>query len=73
MVKTVNPKASETPTKPIPSSGNPAASTALPHPPNTNQNVPKHSAANFLNITTSKKNERNPAPLLFIAKISDDF
>ena len=44
IVRTVRPKAKETPAKPIPSSGNAAASTALPHPPNTNQNVPTNSA-----------------------------
>jgi len=32
MVTTVRPKASDTPAKPIPNSGNPAAKTALPHP-----------------------------------------
>src|SRR5215472_8746291 len=44
MVRTVSPKASATPTNPIPRPGNPAASTALPHPPNTSQNVPTNSA-----------------------------
>ena len=44
IVRTVRPKARETPAKPIPSSGNAAANTALPHPPNTNQNVPTNSA-----------------------------
>jgi hypothetical protein len=44
IVRTVRPKAKETPAKPIPSSGNAAANTALPHPPNTNQNVPTNSA-----------------------------
>src|SRR5450755_1428239 len=44
MVSTVNPKANETPSKPIPTFGNAAASTALPHPPNTSQNVPMDSA-----------------------------
>ena len=34
IVKTVNPKAKATPVNPIPSSGYPAAKTALPHPPN---------------------------------------
>jgi hypothetical protein len=32
------------PSKPIPTCGNAAASTALPHPPKTSQNVPKNSA-----------------------------
>src|ERR1700761_3347921 len=45
MVSTVSPNASATPTNPIPNAGNAAASTALPQPPKTNQNVPKNSAA----------------------------
>jgi len=44
MVRTVIPKANETPMKPIPDSGNLAAKIALPQPPKTNQNVPKNSA-----------------------------
>jgi hypothetical protein len=44
MVMTVRPKASETPTKWMPWSGKPAAKTALPQPPKTNQNVPNTSA-----------------------------
>src|SRR5687768_17324181 len=44
IVTTVNPNASDTPSKPIPTSGNAAASTALPQPPSTSQNVPKNSA-----------------------------
>src|SRR4030095_8655398 len=48
MVKTVRPKASDTPANPIPSPGKPAASTALPQPPNTNQNVPMNSAVALL-------------------------
>jgi hypothetical protein len=47
MVSTVKPKARATPAKPIPSSGNAAASIALPHPPKVNQNVPRNSAAIF--------------------------
>ncbi len=47
MVKTVRPNASETPTKPIPISGKPAANTALPHPPKTYEKVPKNSATFF--------------------------
>src|SRR3954468_23270785 len=45
MVRTVKPKARETPTKPMPRFGNPAARTAAPQPPNTSQKVPKTSAA----------------------------
>src|SRR5712692_6555855 len=44
IVKTVRPKASETPSNPIPTFGKAAASTALPHPPRTSQNVPRNSA-----------------------------
>src|SRR4051812_38174558 len=50
MVRTVSPKASATPSRPMPTCGKPAASTALPHPPNTSQNVPKASAASLLPI-----------------------
>jgi hypothetical protein len=48
MVSTVNPKAKATPRKPMPSEGNAAASTALPQPPKTSQNVPKTSAQSAL-------------------------
>src|SRR4051812_32104891 len=44
MVTTVRPKASATPTRPMPTSGNLAASTALPQPPKTSQKVPNNSA-----------------------------
>src|SRR5688500_14381896 len=44
MVTTVRPKASDTPTIPMPTSGNAAARTALPQPPNTSQKVPNSSA-----------------------------
>src|SRR3954470_14356227 len=44
MVTTVRPKASEMPTRPMPTSGNLAASTALPQPPKTSQKVPNNSA-----------------------------
>src|ERR1044071_7746409 len=47
MLTTVKPKASDTPTKPMPISGNLAASTALPHPPKTSQKVPMNSAVSF--------------------------
>src|SRR6187399_985869 len=53
MVTTVRPNASETPTRPIPTSGNFAASTALPQPPNTSQNVPNNSAAERLRMGMS--------------------
>jgi hypothetical protein len=44
IVSTVSPKANETPSSPMPTFGKPAASTALPQPPNTNQKVPSTSA-----------------------------
>jgi len=44
IVRTVSPKARETPKRPIPTPGKAAAITALPHPPRTSQNVPKNSA-----------------------------
>src|SRR5215472_11554826 len=48
MVRTVRPKANPTPRNPMPRPGYAADSTALPHPPNTSQNVPIASATNFL-------------------------
>src|SRR6185369_9225375 len=48
MVRTVRPKATETPSSPIPTPGNAAASTALPQPPRTSQKVPTNSAARRL-------------------------
>ena len=50
IVRTVRPKASDTPSSPIPTSGNAAARTALPQPPRTSQNVPINSAPIFLVI-----------------------
>src|SRR5438046_9842279 len=47
MVRTVSPNASATPSRPIPTPGNAAAITALPHPPNTSQKVPLISAASL--------------------------
>ena len=49
--ESVRPKASATPAKPMPSSGKPAARTALPQPPKTSQNVPMASAKSFFCIT----------------------
>ena len=48
IVSTVSPKANETPSNPMPTSGKAAANTALPHPPRTSQKVPKNSAPYFL-------------------------
>ena len=50
IVTTVRPKASDTPTRPIPTFGKPAAMTALPHPPKVSQNVPIASAAYFFRL-----------------------
>src|SRR5688572_21323841 len=44
MVSTLRPKASETPRRPMPTSGKPAAMTALPHPAKVSQKVPIASA-----------------------------
>src|SRR6478735_11717077 len=44
MVTTVRPKAAETPSRPIPTCGNPAAMTALPQPAKVSQKVPIASA-----------------------------
>src|SRR6187455_3079081 len=49
---TVRPNASDTPSRPIPTLGKAAASTALPHPPRTSQKVPIDSAASLGNIGT---------------------
>src|SRR5947207_3426110 len=48
IVSTVSPNASDTPSRPIPTLGNAADRTALPHPPNTSQNVPINSAIDLL-------------------------
>ncbi|PYQ24332.1 MAG: sodium:proton antiporter [Acidobacteria bacterium] len=48
MVRTVRPKASATPSRPMPTWGKAAARTALPHPPSTSQAVPMNSAAALL-------------------------
>src|ERR1700730_4835539 len=47
MVTTVRPKASATPTRPMPISGNLAARTALTQPPKRSQKVPMNSAPSF--------------------------
>src|SRR6266436_9359221 len=47
MVTTLSPNARDTPTRPMPTWGKPAAITALPHPANVSQNVPIASAAYF--------------------------
>src|SRR5215475_13269119 len=48
MVTTLSPNVRDTPTRPMPTWGKPAAMTALPHPANVSQNVPINSAAYFL-------------------------
>src|SRR5580765_8525128 len=60
-VTTVRPKASETPRNPIPSAGNAAASTALPQPPKTSQNVPRNSLVSLGNIA-SPPHANHPCP-----------
>jgi hypothetical protein len=50
IVNTAKQNANNTPTRPMPTSRNVAASTALPQPPRTNQNVPMNSAASFFDI-----------------------
>ncbi len=52
MVSTVRPNASETPGRPMPTSGNAAARTAAPHPPKVSQKVPISSAAYFLMLSS---------------------
>src|SRR5258705_8960959 len=47
MVNTERPKANATPSSPMPTCGNAAASTALPQPPKTSQSVPRNSAVIF--------------------------
>ena len=47
IVSTVRPNANDTPSRPMPTCGKPAAITALPQPPKVNQNVPIASAASF--------------------------
>src|SRR3712207_4876833 len=44
MVSTLSPKASDTPSRPMPTSGKAAAITALPQPAKVSQNVPIASA-----------------------------
>jgi hypothetical protein len=56
IVNTVRPKAKETPSNPMPTSGKAAARTALPHPPRTNQNVPMNSATYFFMGFPFRKN-----------------
>src|SRR5581483_10101199 len=47
IVRSESPNAKETPKNPMPTWGNAAASTALPQPANTSQNVPIISAKNL--------------------------
>src|SRR5580692_1462979 len=54
MVNTVSPKASATPTNPIPKPGKAASRTAAPQPPNTSQNVPMNSANDLLESDIAK-------------------
>src|SRR5262245_48075606 len=63
-VSTVSPNASETPRRPMPTPGKVAASTALPHPPSTSQNVPRNSAASFVIVPPSRVETRAGTALL---------
>lgn len=71
---TVKPNASATPANQYPSSGEAAAARRRRSRPNTSQKVPVHSAANFLNITTSIKlfTQSDRAGLNFIVIRDDD-
>src|SRR4051794_4385118 len=57
MVSTVSPKASETPSNPMPTCGKAAASTAAPQPPSTSQAVPRNSAVSLFarSIASSRR------------------
>src|SRR5215467_1904142 len=55
MVSTVRPKASDTPTKPMPSWGKAAASTAAPQPPRTSHAVPMNSATSLRVMSWSSR------------------
>src|SRR5882724_1859440 len=69
MVTTLSPNARDTPSRPIPTWGKPAAITALPHPANVSQNVPIASAAYFfasispslINFLSCRPPEKSPA------------
>src|SRR3954466_1441780 len=50
-VSTDRPNASETPTKPMPKAGKAPATTALPQPASTSQNVPRNSLDSFAPIS----------------------
>jgi hypothetical protein len=83
IVRRDKPNASETPRKPKPkkfavsgncaSLGNTAASTALPQPPNTNQNVPMNSAIHrfvsdiVVELLNQSKLKQSELPKYFIA------
>ena len=60
MVSTVSPKASATPSRPMPTCGNAAESTALPQPPKTSQKVPKNSAETRLDRGITISSLGNP-------------
>ena len=51
--RSIRPKATETPCRPIPTLGKAAAKTALPHPPSTNHKVPINSAVSRLDRAMS--------------------
>ena len=68
MVSTVSPNASDTPSRPMPTVGNVAASTALPQPPSTNHIVPSISAmtrrsSGFIELCSGNRSRRAPVRL----------
>src|SRR2546423_4136439 len=67
-VSTVSPNASDTPAKPMPRFGNAAASTALPQPPRTSQNVPRNSQTSFANINALRYETRSVTNAHFAAQ-----
>ncbi len=70
IVKTVRPKASDTPNKPIPTSGKVAENTALSQPPSTRQNVPMNSASSFfISVCCSPWYDLNCCSVLFYLRI----
>ena len=71
MVSTVRPKARDTPSRPMPTSGKAAASTALPQPPSTSQNVPIASATyffEFIECSPLSESERRPGAAVELAR-----
>src|SRR5205814_8940597 len=68
MVITVSPKATDTPSSPMPTPGNAAAYTALPQPPRTSQKVPMNSAIMRMRsvMSSPRGNEKGRESGLFV-------